>query len=61
MTLTATIPARVLVTKIGLDGHDRGSRIGSGIRPRSGAQGPLSARAQKNHYRPLQRPMNMRF
>lgn len=27
MTLTATIPARVLVTKIGLDGHDRGSRI----------------------------------
>ena len=27
MNLTATIPARVLVTKIGLDGHDRGSRI----------------------------------
>jgi len=27
MTITATIPARVLVTKIGLDGHDRGSRI----------------------------------
>jgi methylmalonyl-CoA mutase C-terminal domain/subunit len=27
MALTATIPARVLVTKIGLDGHDRGSRI----------------------------------
>jgi len=27
MSLTATIPARVLVTKIGLDGHDRGSRI----------------------------------
>ena len=27
MTLTAIIPARVLVTKIGLDGHDRGSRI----------------------------------
>jgi methylmalonyl-CoA mutase C-terminal domain/subunit len=27
MTLTAALPARVLVTKIGLDGHDRGSRI----------------------------------
>ena len=27
MSITATIPARVLVTKIGLDGHDRGSRI----------------------------------
>ena len=27
MSLAATIPTRVLVTKIGLDGHDRGSRI----------------------------------
>ena len=27
MTETSTPPARVLVTKIGLDGHDRGSRI----------------------------------
>lgn len=27
MTLDTVIPARVLVTKIGLDGHDRGSRI----------------------------------
>ena len=27
MTDTAAPPARVLVTKIGLDGHDRGSRI----------------------------------
>jgi len=27
MSITATVPARVLVTKIGLDGHDRGSRI----------------------------------
>jgi len=27
MTEVSTTPARVLVTKIGLDGHDRGSRI----------------------------------
>ena len=27
MTHTTSLPARVLVTKIGLDGHDRGSRI----------------------------------
>jgi methylmalonyl-CoA mutase, C-terminal domain len=26
-TVTSTRPARVLVTKIGLDGHDRGSRV----------------------------------
>ncbi len=27
MALTDTYPAKVMVTKIGLDGHDRGSRI----------------------------------